>query len=394
MDIPDLRKVHVRSMPRLGGLAMAATLLVTLLLHVSLSRELGSYLLGAFVIVLAGLIDDRSGMNPKLKYLFQVVPCAVFVFGSGAYLRSLGDFLGIGEVNLGPLGPIVSIFCMAGITNAINLSDGLDGLAAGKCLIASCFLFVFGYSHGHYLFAVLAAALFGMLLGFLRFNSYPARLFMGDTGSLLLGYTMGVITVALVEPRPDTSPIRPISMAVVLGLPIIDTLVVMGRRLLRGKSIFSADRTHFHHRLLKAGFSHPTSVGIVYVIMFLLGASAWVMRNIPEWIQFWGVIGFFLIIYGILWGMESGTAPKERVKSVCTPSDAFFPLGLVRGISMGILIGFALFLLICAKPAPKVGLISGAMVLFFVLLYPWSGNKRGRDVYHLKSLFILRKNDH
>ncbi|MFN3535281.1 MAG: glycosyltransferase family 4 protein, partial [Desulfatiglandales bacterium] len=258
MDIPDKRKVHKEPVPRLGGLAIGMSLILTLILNVSLSRLIVSYIVGLLFILLFGMLDDKKGISPRLKYLLQLVPPAIFVFGSGTYLTSFGDLLGMGEIRLGALGPFLTLFCMAGVMNAINLSDGLDGLAAGKCLICAAYLFIFAYVSGHYLFAILLTAVFGALLGFLAFNTHPARLFMGDSGSLSLGFTMGVTTVGIVQASYG-HPIKPISMAMVLALPIFDTLVVMGRRLLTGKSILSPDKTHFHHLLLRAGFSHPTS---------------------------------------------------------------------------------------------------------------------------------------
>jgi len=382
IDLPDPRKVHSRIMPRLGGLAMAVTLIISFLIHVSLSKEILGFILGAIMICFVGILDDKFSLNPKLKYLLQVLPCASFVVTSGIYIRSLGDLLGFGELQLGAFSPFFTVFGMVGLMNAINLSDGLDGLAAGKCLIASCFLFVFAYFYGHYLYSILAIMVIGILMGFLRYNSYPARLFMGDSGSLLLGYTMAVITVALVQEGPRAMNIKPISMAIIFALSIADTLVVMGRRIIKKKSIFHPDKTHFHHRLLGLGFSHPTSVGVVYLITFFFGIIAWVFRGVMDWIQFYGAIALAISIYMGLKFLEDRPAVKTDNCSCTTQVVQNYSSKAVSLVSLGILLSFLFFVVAFSSPSPKIGAFSLGIIVFFILLFPWNGRKDDISVAH------------
>ncbi len=384
MDIPDKRKVHKEPVPRLGGLAIGMSLILTLILNVHLSRLIISYIVGLLFILLFGMLDDKRGLSPRLKYLLQLVPPAIFVFGSGIYLTSFGDLLGIGEIRLGALGPLLTLFCMAGVMNAINLSDGLDGLAAGKCLICAGYLFIFAYVSGHYLFAIVSTAVFGALLGFLAFNTHPARLFMGDSGSLALGYTMAVTTVGIVQASYG-HPVRPISMAMVLALPIFDTLVVMGRRILTGKSIFSPDKTHFHHLLLRVGFSHPTAVGIIYVITFLFGTLAWSMRDLPDYLQF-GVALLLLFLtyaYLVLNKEVSHDVPGEAERgNVSFKKGSSVPSYILSKFSFGILGSFLVVVAIFAKPDPTISLLAFGISLLMVLIFPWRGKKNDMIMGH------------
>lgn len=385
LDLPDKRKVHKIPTPRLGGLSIAFAMAITLLVNVSPSREVVSFLLGALLIVIFGLLDDKRGLNSKLKYLLQLLPAAIFVYGSGIYLTTFGNLLGFGEIKLGSLGPLVTIFCMAGVMNAINLSDGLDGLAAGKSLIASCYLFLFAYLSGHYLISIFTVTMFGTLLGFLTFNTYPARLFMGDTGSLLLGYTLSVVTVGIVQELPGSTYVKPISMAVVMALPVFDTLVVMGRRLIQGKSIFNPDKTHFHHLLLKAGFAHPTSVAIIYIVMFFFGTFAWLIRDLPDWLQF--ILALFVLfsIYislGILLknpilGQKSTEQEYILPRKNIPLSAKFFAF-----ISLAFIIIFFTILLIFVNPTPAASLLCFSLAIFLIIVFPWRGNRKQMIVGH------------
>lgn len=388
IDLPDPRKIHSRIMPRLGGLAMAVTLIISFLIHVSISREILGFLFGAVLICFFGILDDKFGLNPKLKYLLQVIASTSFIIISGAYIKSLGNLLGFGELELGSFGLFFTIFGMVGLMNAINLSDGLDGLAAGKCLIASCFLFVFAYFYGHYLYSILGIMVFGILLGFLRYNSYPARLFMGDSGSLLLGYTMAVITVALVQERPYALNIKPISMAMIFAVSIGDTLVVMGRRIIQKRSIFHPDKTHLHHRLLGLGFSHPTSVAVVYIITFFFGTMAWVLRDVQDWIQFYGTLALIVCIYVTLRFFE-----KRHIFLKMSNSNSInqitqlYSSKVVSFISLGVIFCFFFFVIVFASPSPQIGTFSVGVIVFFILLFPWNTRKEDISVAH--SCFYL-----
>ena len=217
---------------------------------------------------------------------------------SGAQLFTLGDFLGIGEVRTGFLAPAVTVFCMVGVMNALNLSDGLDGLAGGISAIACVFLGAFAYWGGDWLSLSIIAALLGAVFGFLRHNTYPANLFMGDTGSLLLGYALSAAAVMLVQDHGSGIAPSPVTVAGVLALPIVDTLLVMLRRLRHGENPFLPDRTHLHHRLMEMGLPHDAVVPVLYICSGLFGIQAWFQRSIPDGLQFAFILILCFAVYG------------------------------------------------------------------------------------------------
>jgi UDP-GlcNAc:undecaprenyl-phosphate/decaprenyl-phosphate GlcNAc-1-phosphate transferase len=174
------------------------------------------------------------------------------------------------------------------VTNAINLADGLDGLAGGISLLIFLFICYLAYREGNVPVAVIALSLSGTLFGFLRFNTFPASLFMGDTGSMLLGFSAAALSIMLTQGSTPLSPLLPL---ILLGFPVLDTLAVMTLRISEGRSPFSADKQHFHHRLLKLGLFHTEAVFTIYVIQFVLILFAWFFRFYSE--------GFLLLSYGI-----------------------------------------------------------------------------------------------
>src|SRR5512146_860263 len=199
VDLPDGRKVHQKAVSRLGGLAIGIGLAVPLLAFVDMDRSLAAFLLGALVIAATGFLDDIYQIPPLAKILGEVAAAGTFVAVSGISLQSFGDILGIGEIRTGALASLVTVFCMVGVMNALNLSDGLDGLAGGISAIACTFLGVFAYMSHDWLSLSILAVLLGSIFGFLRHNTYPANLFMGDTGSLLLGFSLSAVAVRLVQ---------------------------------------------------------------------------------------------------------------------------------------------------------------------------------------------------
>jgi len=173
----------------------------------------------------------------------------IFILYGETELKGFGDLVGIGPLGTGIYAVPITVICMVGVMNALNLSDGMDGLAGGVSTIACLFLIYFSLQSGHWFNLALSVSLFGCLIGFLYFNSYPAKIFMGDTGSLVLGYILSSICVLSQKLDGEVS-IAPISMALILALPIVDTLWVMANRVLRGESPFLPDNTHLHHKLM------------------------------------------------------------------------------------------------------------------------------------------------
>ncbi len=273
LDQPGPRKVHGRPVPRIGGIAMAVGMAVPLLLWAPRDARLAAVLLAALVVLFFGVWDDRRNLPPAVKFLGQCIAVAIVVFAGNVVI---GSVTLAGRFELPPLValPLTFLFLL-GTTNAINLADGLDGLAGGTTLLCVAAIAALG-SGGPPAITAVAFAVAGSLLGFLRYNSHPARVFMGDGGSQLLGFLAGVLAVQLTQ-----TPGLPYSAALpllLLGLPILDTLTVIGIRLRQGRSPFSADRNHLHHRLLELGFDHFEAVAIIYLLQGGLFVLAWLMR--------------------------------------------------------------------------------------------------------------------
>lgn len=271
IDVPtDARRMHHRPIPRIGGLAIFLAFLIASIGFCRLDRELVTILIGGGTLVLLGILDDVYRLNAFLKLAVQIVT-ALFAVSQGVTI----DFIGLGGryIPFGAWSVPITVFWIVGLTNAVNFIDGLDGLACGVSAISSISLcltmLLSGSSAAHCLItAILAAA----CLGFLPFNANPARIFMGDTGALFLGYTLSVLSVVGVfKSDMVLAFFVPLS---IFGLPLADTFFAIIRRLAHGKSPFSPDRGHLHHRLMDMGFGQRQSVRILYAVCAILGISA------------------------------------------------------------------------------------------------------------------------
>ncbi len=273
MDKPEERKVHQRIMPRLGGLAICFGFWVAVAATQTLTREILGLLAGGLLICLVGVWDDFRGVSPRVKLLFQVL-AACIVIAMGVRVDFMTNPVG-GEVSLYYLSYPVTVLWIIGITNAVNLIDGLDGLAAGVSAIAAVTLGIVSMLEGFEQAAMLAFILAAGAFGFLKHNFYPAKIFMGDTGSLFLGFNLSVI--AILGLTKSTTVVSLFLPVVILGIPIIDTLLAIVRRFFSNKPIFSADKEHLHHRLLAMGLTHQRTVLTIYGVSVLLGLSAVLM---------------------------------------------------------------------------------------------------------------------
>jgi UDP-GlcNAc:undecaprenyl-phosphate GlcNAc-1-phosphate transferase len=267
------RKIHAADIPRLGGVAIVIAFYAPLLGLWAYNTKVGNAVLndaeltagllgGGVVIALLGLYDDLRGASPKLKLGVQVgVAVALVMLG---FQIDRIDLPFLPMIDLGILGPLVTIVWIVGVTNAVNLIDGLDGLAAGMALFALLPMALLAISKGNLVLALVCCCLAGAVLGFLVFNFHPARIFMGDTGSMFLGFVLAVVTVATSHKgRVAVAMLTPV---LALGLPILDTLLAMARRAWFGQSIFTGDRGHIHHRLLDSGISHRNTVLVMYAV--------------------------------------------------------------------------------------------------------------------------------
>ncbi len=274
MDLPGDRKVHQHPVPRIGGIAIAVGACATIAWWVPTDVTMLSILLGSTIIVVFGVWDDCADLGYRTKLLGQVVAALAVILIGGIRFNTM-PFLLDAEIPLWVSIPI-TLFFLVGVSNAVNLTDGLDGLAGGLS-----FLTLFGIAYLAYLSndsTVLALAMpfLGALLGFLRYNTYPARIFMGDGGSQLLGFIMGVLAILLTD--SSRGPFSPSLLLFLLGLPFLDTLGVTGQRLTEGRSPFLGDRTHIHHKLLRVGLTHYEAVTAIYVVQAGLIGAGYLLR--------------------------------------------------------------------------------------------------------------------
>ena len=296
-DAQDERKVHTGAIPRLGGIAIFFAVLLSVILFSEINLQVRGFLAGAVVIFLTGLTDDLDKIPPVKKILGEVLAAWMVTVVGDLRLTSIGDLTGAGVIGLDHLSVPFTVFCIVGVINAINLLDGLDGLAGGVTAIAACAIGLLAYLSGNNALAILCTALLGGVVGFLKFNSYPARIFMGDSGSLFLGYCLAVLSVQLVEQGPGrTSVFIPL---IILAVPVLDTLYVMGARRFRGKGIFTADRNHIHHRFMNLGLGHRTTVILVYGLSYCLALYAVFFRDLSDRLQLCN-LALFLVLFLVL----------------------------------------------------------------------------------------------
>lgn len=284
IDVPkDSRRMHKKPIPRMGGLAIFIAFLCAILIFADFDVQLLSILLGATIIVVLGIFDDILALGAKLKFVVQIISAAIPVCIGGLQINifsNLNPFTSNPYFSLGIFAIPITILWIVGITNAVNLIDGLDGLAAGVSSIAAVTMLAVGLLVGETQIAIIMAALTGACLGFLPYNINPAKIFMGDTGSTFLGFMLATMSV-----RGMFKFYAIISFAVpflILGLPIFDTAVAIIRRVLSGKSPMSPDRGHVHHRLMDMGFNQKQSVAILYGISGTLGLAAVVLTSRGE----------------------------------------------------------------------------------------------------------------
>ena len=275
IDVPkDNRRMHKKPVPRLGGLAIFLGFIVSMLLFVKVDHQLQGILLGASIIVVLGVVDDMSPLRAYFKFCVQIFAALVAVF-HGVVIQTLSNpnvFAESPYWDLGWLSIPITVLWIVGITNAVNLIDGLDGLACGVSTISAISMLVIALLVSESDVALVMDALVGACLGFMPYNKNPAKMFMGDTGSTFLGYILATISIqGLFKYYAIVSFAVPF---LILGLPMFDTLFAIIRRLAHGQNPMAPDRGHIHHRLIDMGLNQKQAVAALYVISSILGLSA------------------------------------------------------------------------------------------------------------------------
>ena len=280
VDVPkDSRRMHDHPIPRMGGLAIFFGFILSTLVFLKMNNQLRGMLLGAVVIIVLGIFDDIYSLRASFKFVIQIIAALIAAF-SGNIIEALSNPNIFSQNPIWELGwlqyPVTVIWIVA-ITNAVNLIDGLDGLACGVSTISSMTMLVIALVVSDGPVAILMAALAGGCIGFLPYNINPAKIFMGDTGSTFLGYVLAVVSIqGLFKFYAIISFAVPFLM---LGLPIFDTAFAFIRRIAHGQSPMHADRSHVHHRLIDMGFSQKQAVAVLYIISAILGLSAVVLAT-------------------------------------------------------------------------------------------------------------------
>ena len=278
LDVPNARKVHKFPMPRLGGLAIFLGFLIGYMVFCKPTVQMNSILIGSFFIILLGVFDDIKPLTPLIKFGGQLLAAIIVVFYGNIVMQDISAF-GL-YINFGFFAPFITILFIAAVINCMNLIDGLDGLAGG---IATIFFItitiinnILGASAG--LDSSLTLIMIGATLGFLLYNFHPAKIFMGDSGSMFLGYIIAIISLLGFKNVTLTSFIVPV---LILAIPILDTLFAIIRRLLKGQSFAQADKEHFHHQILRMAGNQTKTVLIIYLIQILFSAASivYVLRN-------------------------------------------------------------------------------------------------------------------
>lgn len=288
VDKPNYRKVHAKIMPRLGGLAIFLAFLVGVVILRPTNEAMIPILIGAFIVIITGVLDDMLEISAKAKFLGQTVAAAIVIFFGDIQI----DFINLpfgGILDFGYLSIPLTLIWIVGITNAINLIDGLDGLAAGVSTIALVTLAAMAFIMGNTFVLVMALVLAVSCIGFLFYNFNPAKIFMGDTGALFLGFMISVLALLGFKNVTFVSLVIPIVM---LGVPISDTFFAIVRRLLNKQPPFQPDKSHLHHRLLSIGFTHKQTVIIIYGIAAMFGLAAVIFSMA----KLWGAILLILVL--------------------------------------------------------------------------------------------------
>lgn len=294
-DIPNFRKVHEDLVPRLGGVAIFTGFMTSVNIFGKVEFGVQQLLAGTLVLFFVGVKDDIVEVSVFKKFFVQILACGIVMFVADIRISSFQGLFGINELSIGYSYAFTFLVILC-VTNAINLIDGLDGLAGTLVLISSI---IFGYYmfSGLMPYAFVAFALAGGVLGFLRYNMINARIFMGDTGSLVCGFILSVLAIQLIEHQVvDSSPAVAVA---ILFVPLFDTVRVFAIRIYNGKSPFSADRNHIHHALVNFGLKHFQVVIILALLNTIVAASIIYFKHLGSTILF-VIMGSIVLIFSLL----------------------------------------------------------------------------------------------
>ena len=315
MDIPNKRKVHTKPMPRLGGLGIFLGFLFGYMLFGVQSVQMNSILIGSFIIVLTGVIDDIKPLDAKTKLIGQIIAACIVIFYGNILLNKVTLF-GL-YINFGIFSYPLTVLFILGCINIINLIDGLDGLSSGTCAIFYLTIGIIAFIKGTMgaLNITLAFIMLGSTLGFLYHNFYPAKIFSGDSGSMFQGFMIAVISLLGFKTATMISLFVPL---LILGIPILDTLFAIIRRSLKHQPIYMPDKSHLHHQLLSLGLSHRNTVLAIYAmnILFAIASIIYIIGDkkigIYVYLTILALILWIVFRTGIISDKNKQTVNKEK----------------------------------------------------------------------------------
>lgn len=378
VDVPCARKIHSEITPRTGGIALVIGTLIPFVFVVQFTPAVLGICLGGLCIVALGILDDLKGLNYQWKFLGQTAAASITLYVSGFQFIDLRQLWPGCAVNSEALTFLLGILFLVATINIINLADGLDGLAGGICLLIFTSTAFLAYLQNDFQSLIFDACILGAIVGFLRYNSHPAVVFLGDTGSQFLGYVVGVAMLWLPRGSMQYSPLLPLF---IIGIPVLDTAFVMLERFIEHRPLFKADKMHLHHKLLKMGFKHNHAVVIIYGIQLGMILVGWSLRRQSDGV----LLAFYMVFIGtfmmILLFYRSKREPTWQFQKPLPG----IPLGLKAKSALhrstGLLSELAWYLLsitLCVfyfvspfwtRPIPKeVGVCSLGLAVILVLL--------------------------
>lgn len=301
VDLPNARKKHDGAIPLIGGVAIYLGVLMGSILFIEHSQAYKIYLISTAMILFLGVLDDKYDLSVRLRIFSQIIIASMMIFGAGFHLQSLGNIFGFFELNLGPLGILITIIAVIGAINAFNMVDGIDGLAGTLSLVSfSALVFLLGRVSSDWL--LLPIMFIAALHAYLMFNlSGPtqifSKIFMGDAGSMLIGLTVVWLLVigTTLDPVSNLSAFRPVTALYLIAVPLMDMVAIMYRRIKKGISPFKPDREHLHHIFERAGYNRRQTLVIITLFAIVIAAIGCVAEvyQVPEWLMFTGFIILF-----------------------------------------------------------------------------------------------------
>ena len=401
IDLPEERKIHTEAIPRVGGLGIIIGALIAIFSLLPLTNITASFIVGALVLSLFGMWDDSKQVGPYTKFFGQFIAVAIVVVYGDVWIRHL-PFTGIEEISPW-IGIPFTFFAIIGMANAVNTSDGLDGLAGGESLLSLIVIAFLAYIADGIEACVIATACMGGIFGFLRYNTHPAQIFMGDTGSQFLGYSSGFLAVLVTQKVHPT--LSPALTLLFLGLPVIDILAVMIMRIKKGHSPFHADKTHIHHRLMNLGYGHYETVIVIYSLQALLVISAIFFRYESDFL----IISLYVITSIILFGLLNYAEKTGWRSSVRSPSSLSSTVYFLRKQKINVLqatiniVKFAIpayliFASLLVESVPRdfgmVAIIFLSIMLIDLLYYKEANGVSVRGGVYIAAIFSIYLMEH